>query len=98
MRKVISMAITFFFVIALTTIMPSASAHNDPYGNWGCTQRAKTASSPLKIGFLPGDLPADGTGDGVSNSFKNRLSDATAVISATVTGPGAQPYGASYMG
>lgn len=75
-----------------------AEAHVDPYGYWGCTQRTKTSISPLRVGFLPGDLPVNGNGDGVINSFTARLSDATSRLNAAMTNQGGQPYGASYVG
>ena len=69
-----------------------------PYGYWGCTQRAKTTVSPLRVGFLTGDLPVDGSGDGVINSFTARLADATSRLNSAIKNSGGQPHGASYVG
>ncbi len=78
--------------------VPSAEAHNSPYGYFCCTQRAKTQVGPLKVGYLAGQLPVDGNGDGVVNSFKDRLSDATKSLGTIIRVSGSQPFGAKYLG
>lgn len=75
---------------------PPAAAHNSPWGWWACTQRAKLANGPLKIGHA--NLPVDGSGDGVSNSFRNRLADATSRLNSALLANTPYSYGAVYVG
>lgn len=94
-------ALTASVVLAGLLQAAPASAHDNGYGWYDCTQKTKLSGSSLRVSVSQTyPFPASVVADGVDNSFASRIADAAARWDYQVRYPtvGGKPYGVTWVG